>query len=269
MNFHGFTGLSELSAAPGWDPRYGATVIRRWRGTPAGVALAAQELRSVGVRYQIEPQGDGGYHVLVATYGADETQPEDQALSDTWSLAGNDLEKELWDHPLIQAELDKITSPDSYHVAARLRRLCDAVVTGEDDSPDPQNNGETLQATVTQIVSACSGLTISSDPFVKYVRSRIAGVEVWSISQWVLRRTTVVSTRSTIKPALVNVGKIFTTDMLRTVELVPPQIRFDLPTGYWLKRTPTFDQSSADKWTAIQEYWHSDRYDDFVYQLAT
>jgi len=57
--------------------------------------------------------------------------------------------------------------------------------------------------------------------------------------------------------------------MLRAVENIPTTINFELPTGWWLKRTPTVEQTAADKSTITQEYWHADAYDPFVYEVAS
>jgi hypothetical protein len=89
------------------------------------------------------------------------------------------------------------------------------------------------------------------------------------VSQWVLRHTIIIAANSTIKPSLINVGKVFTTQMVQLIENIPATLKFDLPQGWWLKRTPTVEQTSADKFTITQEFWHGDAFDPFVYEVAS
>jgi len=94
------------------------------------------------------------------------------------------------------------------------------------------------------------------------------GIESYPHSQWVLRHVLVIAANSSIRPSLVNVGRMYTTDMLRAVESIPDTLKFDLPSGWWLKRTATVEQTAADKFTIAQEYWHADSFDSFVYDMA-
>lgn len=269
MGFTGTAGLVEQPSARAWDPRSGPAIIRRWRGTPEAVEAGRVQAQGLGLRYRVQPAGQGNYWDLEITYGAEETQPAETPLADTWELVGNDLEKNLWEAPSIQAELDKNKGTERLHEIAKLRRLCDAVVAGDEESPDPAHAGQTVKATVDEVKAACVFLdNIDSAPFLAYIQSRARGVESASVSQWVLRRTTVIASNSTIKPALENVGKVFSTDSLKSKEAIPDTIRFDLEVGYWLKRTPTITQTTADKWTITQEWWHADRYDPNIYAEA-
>lgn len=269
MTLTGTPGLAQLPDATGWDPRTGPTITRRWRGAQLDVELGAQALKRAGTRYQIDPSLDGGYWMLTAIYGAEETQSPDLPLSDVWSMVGNDLEKELWTRPAIKAELDKIRGQDKEHEAGRLRRLCDAVVAGDEEAPDPPHAGQIVTPTLQAVRDACWFLNgINAAPFIAYIQSRLDGVETWSISQWVLRHTVIVAANSSIRPSLINVGRMYTTEMVRSVEAIPATIMFELPAGYWLKRSPTVEQTASDKFTLSQEYWHADAYDPFVYEIA-
>jgi len=84
-----------------------------------------------------------------------------------------------------------------------------------------------------------------------------------------LRHTVVITSNSTIQPVLTNVGKVYSTAALQSAENIPGTIKFSLPDGYWLKRTPTVDQYGTDKWQITQEYWHADSYSTFLYEEAT
>jgi hypothetical protein len=94
-------------------------------------------------------------------------------------------------------------------------------------------------------------------------------VEAFPVSQYVLRKTLIVPSNTNLRPALENVGKIFTTtNQLKTSESIPTTLLFVLPEGVWLKRTPTVQQITSDKWQALQEWWHADDYSRFVFEVV-
>lgn len=274
MSFFGVSGLVELPSAPGWDPRSGDIIHRRWRGTPTEIAAAKASLRTAGIRYQVEPTDDGGYQVIGAYYGAEDTQPPGEPLSDQWTLDGNDIEKSLWELPAVRAELDKILitnyrDPIQLALMAglhELRPMMEAYARGEQKWTQP--NGTEVDLTVGYIYGFV--MTIGLDPAVlmPLLLSLTKGVESYTVSQWVLKHTLVIAANSTIKPSKTNIGKMYATASLIEAESIPNTLRFDLPDGYWLKRTPTVDQTAADKWTISQEWWHADAYDPFIYQEA-
>src|SRR5262245_57154234 len=113
MSFYGEGSEAlEIESERGWDPRTGAYVIRRWRGTPDGLSTVETELTLLGIRYDVSQEDEQGYHMLRAYYGASSTQSPTEALGDIWTLQGNDSDITMWQHPKILPELDKITLPE-------------------------------------------------------------------------------------------------------------------------------------------------------------
>jgi hypothetical protein len=253
-----------------WDPRSGWKLSRRWRGLVAPVLQLREQLRSLGVSVQYELEENCSYATVEATYGAEDGQPADQPLSDQWTLAGNDLEKSLWELPAVRAEFNKIPEDDSKPRAlAVIRKNVESLASGELTVVDEFGVEATGTDATSVFLLMIAQLGLDPTVFSKLVSSRAAGVESYTVSQWVLRRTTIIASNSTIKPSLSNIGKLLTTSYLTQIEEIPTTIRFDLPpNGYWLKRTPTFEQTAADKWQITQEWWHADDYDKFIYQLA-
>jgi hypothetical protein len=273
MSFTGTTGLVQYPDADGWDPRMGPTIVRRWKGSEDRVREGASQLRRAGIRYQVEPSLDGGYWVLTGTSGAEETQDPMLPLSDEWSLVGNDLEKSIWDHPRIKEELDKAVTDENGTIVAKVayvRAAVDAFARGEATIVD--SDGDEYPLTYEYIINSLVaelGGTPNVATWEAFIKSRCSGVESYSVSQWVLRHTIIIAANSTIKPSLINVGKVFTTQMVQLIENIPATLKFDLPQGWWLKRTPTVEQTSADKFTITQEFWHGDAFDPFVYEVAS
>lgn len=270
MSYAGSIAPVEIPGPKIWDPRSGWQNSRRWRGEPTLIALLADQAKAAGARVELNPDESGAYSTVTVVYGVDGTQPPEVPLVDQWSLQGNDLEKDLWTKPEIKTQLDRVTGEDSYHKVGKLRRLIEAVGSGEEEEvPNPATTDAVVVPTIQAVRDACAALgSLDPLPFIAYIKSRMAGVEVFTVSQWVLSHVLIIAANSTIRPSLVNVGRVYTTEMLRAVEAIPATIKFDLASGWWLKRTPTVEQTAADKWTITQEYWHTDTFDPFVYAIA-
>jgi hypothetical protein len=251
------TGLSlvELPSGRSWDPRIGFTIIRRYRGSLTQIQIVEANAKASNLRVQIEPDIEGGFGVVSVWYGAESTQPADVPLADTWELVGNDLEKDLWELPKVINALAPFVISDRRQIKADVEAwLAGTLVV----------NG----IPVTDWTDFCtrSEFTQSqNDVLTDLVTDRIRGVEAWTVSQWVLRRTLIIAANSTIKPALADVGRVRSTTTLKAEENIPSTVKFDLPEGFWLKRTPTFTQTAADKWTISQEWWHADNYSELIY----
>src|SRR5688500_3786856 len=111
MAFSGFS-ITQDPDIKIWDPKTGWTIRRPWRGTPDALTNQALYLKSLGIRLEYEPAGpNGGYDTLFGVFGAEETQPTDEELTDQWDLIGNDLEKDIWAHPKVKAMFDDLLEP--------------------------------------------------------------------------------------------------------------------------------------------------------------
>jgi hypothetical protein len=251
------TGLSlvELPSGRSWDPRIGFTIIRRYRGSLTQIQMVEANAKAANLRVQIEPDTEGGFGVVSVWYGAEETQPSDVPLADTWELVGNDLEKELWELPKVVEALSTLTLTKR----RRIRIEVESWLTG------PLVVGDVTYSDWDAYIAYAELTADQAEILKELVTERIRGVQAWTVSQWVLRRTLIIAANSTIKPALSDVGKVRSTTTLKSEENIPSTVKFDLPEGFWLKRTPTFTQTAADKWTITQEWWHADAYSELIY----
>lgn len=246
--------LTELQPEYGWDPRTGDVVVRKWRGTPALVAQQAQLARNAGQRYEVSEEDEGGYHVLRVTYqspGGADPDPS-QPLADLWTLLGNQLEKSLWEIDKVQDQLELLSSQDLVQFKADV----DSVLRGD--------------MVVSDVISGLSGTGVDTTIAEGLVKSLARGVESKSVSSYVLRRVLIVPYNSTLRPAYTGVNKIISTTNLQAgsdpgATSIPTTLLFSLPSGYWLKQTPTVEQQSSGTWSITQEWWHADKYDSFVY----
>jgi hypothetical protein len=239
-------GPTELPILKTWDPRLGWQSTRRWRGTLDTLATAVNTLQASGYRITIEPDPDSPYATLSATVaGPEDGTSPDTSLLTTWALLGNDLEKDTIELPKVQAALVTLSDSGLSNFRKDLQAALDAFTP-----PD---------ATPFALDAIMTGL----------YRSKLRGVESYAVSQFVLRRTTFASVLASYKPSLANIGRIYTTAALTAAEQIPNTLRFDLPDGYWLKRTPTWEQQDADRAQITQEWWHAESYDPFIYDTAT
>lgn len=121
--------------------------------------------------------------------------------------------------------------------------------------------------------NAVGSLAGNSLKFYKLLR---AGVKSIRIFEPVLRHSLTVRSDYTIAITLTNVGKIYTTAQLSSVEGVPSILLFNLPSGSvarsdalsvgygWLKKYPSVTQIAGGKWQIVQEWeygvWSTDLY---------
>lgn len=170
---------------------------------------------------------------------------------DVWELLGNDIEEPLWNNP-------KVLKFDNALLAFMRNGL--------------ENNDPAVLA--------------DADAQLFYDHM-LAGKTGYLTSQYVLRRTTTVSNRSTSKAVFTNVLKLHTTAQLKAAEAIPPEVLFDvdqivanlpaIATGgpiasrfgyYWLKKTPGVSQRARRKFAKTYEYWLA-AWSNWSYDLAT
>lgn len=265
----GSSTVVELPSKFGYDPRLGDYKIRVFRGTEADIATLKAEFRLQGVKVETESDPDRHWWTLNATIGNDgDTDP----LADSWELDGNDLDKSIWELPEIvevtHAPID-VTSPTAVEKATWWREFRAAVTAFvEGRRTIETDNGETVDLNMDRLISSGLLLGLDQAAVIVLVLSLLQGVEVFPVSQWVLKRRTIVGRGARIKPSKSNVNRIFTVEQLRTMEGLPESLPFDIPAGVWAKKTPKFPQIAADKWAIDQEYWHADSANPLIWKPA-
>jgi len=246
----------ELAQERTWTPGKGWTTSRKWHGTHAaitGLAATIQAEQGRHVSMTVSPV-DAGAATLTVSYDdlqdGDEPEAESngepEAEQDTWTLQGNDYEKDIWSHPSIKDLAT--TAKDDYDW---LRK----------NLPPIQKNG-----TWQDVLDVWSGFNFddpdTTEEIFKMFRD---GVEAYSVSQFVLRRNRTFKSAALGTLLVDDVGKQFTLADLKTWEDVPDELDFALPAdGAWVKRTPTVNYSGT-KITADVEYWHADSWHEILY----
>jgi len=252
MSFHG-ANLEQLRDSRSWDPREGWSIDRPWRGSPAAIDVKIAALVAAGIRLTHEADDQAGYERVTAHLGAEDTQDDEVELTDQWTLVGNDIEKDLWLHPkvtaIFAAFLDGSGFPTSQY--AELKQDFQDVISGDKALDD---------------LAWWAGASTDTK---KFMRALLRGEESYTVSQFVLRNVKVVAANYSLKPSYSRVGKVMSGTTLDTVYTPPATIKFNLPDGFWMERTPTVEQVAPDKYSITREWWNFDEYDDFIYELVT
>ncbi|HYE30532.1 MAG TPA: hypothetical protein VEH27_03825 [Methylomirabilota bacterium] len=269
MEYFGETVVEKLPADYAWSPVGGLIVTRKFEGRFAEIAAAEIELRGQGYETSVVTPEDGGYSTLRAVGSSVLANPNpDEPLTDKWSLLGNDLEKSLWTKPEVALLLQRIPE-DSADVAMCFRSWVDGMLGGLRKAKKPDDTEILL--TVPNILSYLNEEvpdTYSNSDFLylkQFIRELALGFDTYTVSQYVLRREVVVPRFTNIQPAYANVNRVISSSSMQGEEGVPPDIHFEVPRGYYLKRTPSKDMIAADKWLISLEYWHGDHFSNFIY----
>ncbi len=237
-----------------YDPKTGWRASREFEGELDHIqAMANAYVRSAPqfVRVQVTPT-EAGLGVLKVTFDgiADGSKPTQQsngepvADTDQFTLQGSDYEKDVWSAPAL-VNLSS-TYPLDYNW---LRK----------NIPIIKQNG-TWQEVIDQWNNFTWQNSATTLSLLKMFRD---GVEAYTISQFVLRRSRGISSAAQGKISTANVGKTFSLNGLQTYEGVPSSFSWSMPTGGgWLKRTPsiTYDNVTG-KAQVDQEWWHAEAAD--------
>lgn len=246
-----------------WDPRRGWSTVKYQRGTPADMLVAFNAARAAGYRVREDPDPEGGFTTISIEIGNDDNHPLDEPLTDEWSLVGNDLEKSIFNHSkveVLRAGGGQTNQAWDSTKSAAFRKACEEVASG--------STTDDIETVLFEKYSAWSQNEI--DTAGEIVNELARGTEAFTVSQFVLKRTTIVPQRTDLKKSVEGAGLVYTTEQLQSAEsVVPETLKFILPAGFWLKRTPTVTQEGRDKWRFEQEWWHADDYSEFLYDRAT
>lgn len=250
-----------LQPAQRWTPRGGFITNPRTKLLNTSVASFTASLRANGYAYEVEPLGESPYSI-VTTLAVEPDATADTILNDLWELDGNDLEKDYWSAPAVDAwfgEMDLIQK-------AAVRALIERWVREGGDPEDFRNEVAAAFAG-----GPSSGLSAQDEAILDLIVSDLAaGTQSYAIAAYVLRRSVTVPAGTTLAPSFGNANKIFTSAQLVATETtIPLNLRASLPDGYWQKKTPTASQQPDGRWVYRVEYWWAEEYSTMLYETAS
>jgi hypothetical protein len=187
-------------------------------------------------------------------------------LSNQWYLDGNDLEKDLF-HLEDMAAIFKAFPNDGI---AEFRRDWDeamAARTSPDDAPFSSSTKYSATGTVNGMNAAAQAAYVKG-----IYTSALRGVEFFTVSQYVLRNVKVVPPSTNQSPEHANVGKQYTHALMLSGsgngQSVPSAMLSGISSGYWLKRTPSVEQTGEGNYQISKEFWYSEEYDTNIFGTA-
>lgn len=282
-------GLTEGPAEIGYTRGRGYYADVSWTGPQAEAKTKLEALVAAGyspVR-MVHQGGDlwrvTAEEVVVDSSGTPAASSLDSFITTEWSVPGNMLEKDLWEKPAVIAALDTLrayylalpsgTLEKAVQGVLNVKRIVQAIVEG--------------QTSVTLITTAwaesvespigaqflrdfCTGAGMSSteaDTMSGLLESLGRGTRSFPVSQWVLRRVKTGPLGSSLRGLRTNVNRMYTTSALVTAESVPSNLLDDIPSGYWLKQSPSVEQQN-DRLVVTNEWWWAEKYDVFALGAA-
>ncbi len=227
-----------------WDAKKGWVTTEKFKGEYGAICqFAAQQLGRFS-SLQISPESDGSASLTLTLDAPDAATPpkdptntgEPEKDAETWELQGNDLTKDVWSHKRVKdlSNVDYTWLRQNVKVAKE-------------------------HGTWTQIDAAIASLELK-----KIWRLFMDGVESYSVAQYVLKRSLTTSGSSLGSFVTRGANWQYTTQQIIAEFTVPNGLRFTLPQGAWIMRTPsvTFD---GTKWANAVEWWHADEWNEVLY----
>lgn len=186
-------------------------------------------------------------------------------LSAQWYLDGNDLEKDLFQLPNMQAIVKNFPSNSGL---AEFRKNFDTAISAR---TDPDSVPMALASKYTGTVNTMNATAQAA--YVKNIYiSMLRGTEFFTVSQYVLRNVKIVPPTTNQSPEHANKGRQYTHALMTATtgngQSVPSEILSGISGGYWLKRTPSVEQTSDGNYQISKEFWYSEEYDVNIYGAA-
>ena len=255
----GWPEIQEHDPRSKWSYQGGWRTVRTFRGLIEDLERFAGQWTARALDIEIDPDSPP-YGTMLVTVGLpdDGAVGDAEQVTDLGSLQGNDLEKDIMEHP--KAKAIERQSPG---MLALIRKMAADVISDPEPGVNPAD-GFSVDV---------GDATLNSWAQLLFL-DLVAGVTSFRVSQFVLRRTRVLDARTTIRPSMVNVNKVFTTNptagylAITSVESIPATLGFDLPIGYWIKSTPTVEFLANGKKQHTQEWIYAEDYSQFIYSRA-
>lgn len=244
------------SRRPSFDPARGIFVTEVWQGTEAAINGLIASLRP----YQTWEINDSNAPIFEVTIRSPEMPESDQddALI-TWEMIGNDLQKDIYEHPNALA-CDE----------GDIRKIRNAMNS---------SNSETSPAFTGGTTGSLAQIEARRLAAISLYLLVLKGTTAYLTSQYVLRKTEVVSTGRQIALGYQNVNRIWSSASINNAEGTPSPIDLSIAqieaikpqdqNGYawgWLKKNPTLQQISGGKWQLTKEWW-LEQWSVFIYGL--
>jgi hypothetical protein len=238
--------------------------------------------------YHVEPN-TGTPFALVTWVPWDATDQVDVI----WERVVNELEKDQWELPKVKRELTKLYNAQGGPASATnnywfwhsfLQRVVAGVIAGDEKVGTWKRNtdGTVLEKLILTrdeflevftFLNTEAGLTgtgaVDPSVFAGLIGALSRGVPSFPLSTYVFRRTQYFPPNFQVTmpnpSTLMQANVIYTRDQVLTGANPPLELRPFMPPGYYQYKAPPMTQQKDARWLWVDEWYHADEYDHFVY----
>jgi hypothetical protein len=281
----GAVGITEGPAEIGYNRERGYYADQSWTGPAAEAKSKLEALVAAGYSpVRMSHQGGDLWkvtaeEVVTDSSGTPVASSPDSYIQTRWSVPGNMLEKDLWQKPALKTAFDAVrtyylglvggTLDKAIQGQLNVKRIVEALVEGQTSVTLITIDGaESVESPIGLgfLRTFCTGAgmaTGQADTMAALVESLARGTTAYPVSQWVLKRVMTGPLTSSLRGVRTNVNRMYTTAKLVADESVPSNLLDGIPTGYWLKQTPSVDVEN-DRLVVSNEWWWAEDYDRFA-----
>jgi len=247
------------------------TTVREWMGMSAALLTFG---RTLTVPWEIA-QVSGPVYRLAATYagtlvnGVPASSANEQVVT-VWSLKVQQRRADLWEHPKVRAELEKIAD-----LGGRARFLADlrAIGSGEVVTyvSDARGVQTTVQLTLDNALAAVASARVDAAIIRAFVAELCRGVDGYNFDTFVLTKKRVGPAAATnLIPSFASANiPVATSALLASESTIPTAIRApilrELGAWYWLRNADELNQLDSDRVEVNSQWVAGTSFSSFIY----
>ena len=264
----------EQPPTPVWRQGFGWTsdyVLEGRRAeVDAAVAAYAGAAGVIEIRYQ--DLGADLWRATVSFAGQTREQAQnppnpDTQVEVTWAFPRNDLQRDIWTHPRVEAQLRRMNAVYRARFRADVEAWIQGTTSVEAPKPGATNASDTtdLQLTRQNLIDIARSFGAQEAEIGAFLDVLTEGQLFYIHSRRVLRWTRTGPTQGEWFKANSNTNRVFRRSTLISQITPPTWVQLKMPDGYWFKHEPE-EQQTGTKLEMAQEFeYFGASYSTFTY----
>ena len=264
----------QQAPVPVWRQGVGWASEYALEGTRANVDAAASSYAGATGVVEIRYQEIGGDLWRATVVFAGRTKEEaqnppapDDLVQESWAFPRNDLQRDLWNHPRVEAQLVKMSTK----YRARFKADVEAWLGGQDTISVPKVSGDgtdEITLSLEELVRVAVAFGAVSTEITAFLTVLSEGQQFYVESRRVLRWTRTGPTKGQWLRANSNTNRVMTKARVIREAAPPDWVQLKMPDGYWLKHVPEEEQTN-ERLQMTQEWeYFGLRFSSFAYGEA-